>query len=216
MKLFISVLLTLNLYGLVILDKPIVFDKQRITLTKKYISAHYGLKPTDISIIPRIIVVHWTAEDDLEKSFNHFKDPTLSCDRAEIRQASALNVSAHFLVDRQGEVYRLMPENYMARHTIGLNYSAIAIENVGGEKSVDNLTPAQLHANIQLIKYLKNAHPTIKYLIGHHEYTECKDLDLWLEKDKDYETLKYDPGDKFMQALRQDLPSFKNCVQGKK
>ena len=37
----------------------------------------------------------------------------------------------------------------MARHVIELNYSSIGIENVGGETNKkEDLTPAQVHANI--------------------------------------------------------------------
>lgn len=215
MKVFLAVFLSLTLYGLDIIYKPIVFDQQRFTLTQKYIFEHYGLELKDIRITPRLIVIHWTAEDDFQKSFNRFKNPTLSCDRADIRKASALNVSAHFLISKEGTIYRLMPEKYMARHTIGLNYSSIAIENVGGEKNIENLTPLQIQANIQLIKYLKDKYSSINYLIGHHEYTSCQDLSLWLEKDKNYKTTKYDPGEKFMKALRHELPSFKACVKSK-
>jgi len=210
-KILFFIFISLHLYALEIIEKPIVFDTQRITLSKKYINEHYGLKPKDISIIPRLIVVHWTAENDFNKSFQRFKRPTLSCDRADIRQASALNVSTHFLISRQGKVYRLMPETYMARHVIGLNYSSIAIENVGGENNENNLTPLQLQANIQLIHYLKDKYKSLEYIIGHHEYTQCESLDLWLEKDKDYKTEKHDPGKLFMRKIRHEFPNFKTC-----
>ena len=211
MKILSFLFLAFNLYALVILDKPITFDQQRLSLSKQYISEHYGLKPPDITIVPRFIVIHWTAENDFNKSFNHFKDSTLSSGRADIKKASSLNVSAHFLIDTDGTIYRLMPENFMARHTIGLNYSSIAIENVGGENSIDNLTPLQLQANIQLVKYLKEKYQSLEYMIGHHEYTHCKDSPFWLEKDKNYITVKYDPGKPFMHKLRQSLPNFKSC-----
>ena len=66
-----------------------------------------------------------------------------------------------------------MPSNWMARHVIGLNYSSIGIENVGGKgNKKDDLTPEQLKSNIALVAYLKGKYPTIEYLIGHHEYTK--------------------------------------------
>ena len=120
--------------------------------------------------------------------------------RKDIAKASALNVSAHYLVDRDGTVYRLMPDNHMARHVIGLNYNAIGIENVA--KNANDLTAAQVQANIALVKYLKRKYPTIKYLIGHHEYRRMEKTPLWLEKDKGYRTKKYDPGVKFMDEVR--------------
>lgn len=133
---------------------------------------------------------------------NRFTDATLPSDRPDIQKASALNVSAHFMVARDGTIYALMPETFMARHVIGLNYSSIGIENVGGEGNKDNLTPAQFKANIELIAYLTDKYKSIKYLIGHHEYTCFDKHPLWLEKDSNYRTVKYDPGETFISKLR--------------
>jgi len=44
---------------------------------------------------------------------------------------------------------------------------------------VDNLTDAQIQANIALVRYLKNKYPTIEYLIGHHEYLHFEGHPLW-------------------------------------
>ena len=138
-----------------------------------------------------------------DKSFNRLKPEKLLSDRKDIAKASLLNVSAHYLVARDGTIYRLMPDNRMARHVIGLNYSTIGVENVGGkDNKADDLTPAQLKANIALVKYLKKKYPTIKYLIGHHEYRRMEKTKYWLEKDKGYRTVKADPGDRFMSDVR--------------
>jgi len=189
-----------------IVDKPIDFGKQRVAMTKEYIAKHYGLHPKTIKITPKIIVLHWTADMGLESSFNRLKPQRLLTDRKDIAKASALNVSAHFLVARDGTIYQLMSDNYMARHVIGLNYSALGVENVGGEgNKADDLTTAQLKANIKLVRYLKAKYPTIQYLIGHHEYRKMEQTPLWLEKDKGYRTTKKDPGARFMRDVRKEV-----------
>ncbi|MBN2768255.1 MAG: N-acetylmuramoyl-L-alanine amidase [Campylobacterales bacterium] len=187
----------------VIIDKPIDFSPNRISMTKDYIKVHYGLDVKDITINPKIIVLHWTAVPTLEGSFDRLRPELLLTDRKDIAAAGAVNVSSHFLVDRDGTIYRLMPENYMARHTIGLNYYAIGIENVGGkgDKSED-LTQAQVKANAYLVRYLKTKYPDIELLMGHHEYAKMKKTKYWLEKDDNYFTQKNDPGDIFMNAVR--------------
>jgi len=186
-----------------IIDKPIDFGPKRVAMTQLYIAQHYGMKVKDITIEPKIIVLHWTAEMSFDKSFHRLKPEKLLSDRKDISKAGALNVSAHFLVARDGTIYRLMPENHMARHVIGLNYSTIGVENVGGKgNKADDLTPAQLKANIALVKYLKHKYPTIEYLIGHHEYRQMEKTSLWLEKDKGYRTVKSDPGKRFMGDVR--------------
>lgn len=186
-----------------IIDKPIDFGPERIAMTKEYIKTHYGKQVDTIEITPKIILLHWTAELDLDKSFKRLQPEKLLSDRKDIVKASALNVSSQFLVARDGTIYRLMPENWMARHVIGLNYSSIGIENVGGkDNKIDDLTPAQRQANIDLVMYLKAKYPTIEYLVGHHEYQQMESTPLWLEKDKGYRTVKSDPGDRFMAEIR--------------
>lgn len=209
-------LLALNLYAINIIDNPIPFDETRIELSKAYILQRYSLDVNDISITPRIIVIHWTATNDFDTSYNRFVDAFLPLDRPQIQKASRLNVSSHFLIDTNGDIYRLMDETTMARHIIGLNYSSIGIENVGGKGNNDNLTPAQLKANIALIDYLQNKYQSIEQLIGHHEYTQCTNSPLWLEKDQNYRTEKFDPGESFMQKLRVHFPSLTHCAKVKK
>jgi N-acetyl-anhydromuramyl-L-alanine amidase AmpD len=201
-------LLTLlsSLFAFKIIDRPILFGPQRIILTQQYIKRHYGLDARDITITPRIVVVHYTAIPTLEGSFRAFRPETLPGSRPDIARASRLNVSAHFLVDRDGTVYRLMKETFMARHVIGLNLVAIGIENVGTD-----LTPAQLAANVALVRYLVRKYPTIRYLIGHYEYRRFEGSPLWLEKDPAYRTLKHDPGEAFMKALRGHFPQLKSA-----
>ncbi len=207
-----SLLVSLSLFTLLfaqqpqtikIVDKPINFGKERIAMTKEYIKQHYGKNVNNIRITPKIIVLHWTAEISFNKSFKRLQPQKLLTDRKDIAKASALNVSAQFLVARDGTIYRLMPENWMARHVIGLNYSSIGVENVGGKgNKKDDLTQAQRQANIKLIRYLKGKYPSIEYLIGHHEYRQMEKTSLWLEKDKGYRTVKSDPGKKFMTEMR--------------
>ena len=183
-----------------IVDRPIEFGEERIKLTKEYLEQRYGLKQETPEIEPRMIVLHWTAIPTLEKSFEAFKKSTLPNWRPDIESVSGLNVSAHFLVDRDGTIYRLMPETTMARHVIGLNHCAIGIENVGGTKETP-LTRKQLRANIWLVDYLAEKYD-IDYLIGHYEYTRFEGHPLWLEVDEGYRTKKTDPGQKFMKKVR--------------
>jgi len=207
----ILILLTISLSALAyeIKQTPINFSKIRVDLTKEYIKNHYGLDVKNIKITPKIVLIHYTAIDTYEKSLARFKSQTLPTDRPEIIKASALNVSTHFMVERDGTIHQLMPLDFMARHVIGLNYSSIGIENVGGEGYVQDLTVEQLLANIFIVNYLKKKFPSIEYLVGHHEYRCFEGTDLWLEKDDGYRTEKHDPGKIFMRDLRANIKGFK-------
>jgi N-acetylmuramoyl-L-alanine amidase len=184
-----------------IFEKPILFDEEREELSLQYLKNRHGIEKKSATINPQMVVVHWTAVSTLESTFDVF-NPVHLGGRPELTAASNLNVSAHFLVDRDGVIFRLLPETTFARHTIGLNYMAIGIENIGGPDAP--LTRAQLIANAELIRYLQKKYPII-YLIGHHEYYAFQGTPLWKETDPDYITQKQDPGDRFMKRLRKRL-----------
>jgi N-acetyl-anhydromuramyl-L-alanine amidase AmpD len=187
-------------------DIPILFNEQRIELTKEYLAQRYELEQDTPDIVPKMVVLHWTVIPTLEGSFRAFNNPTLPNWRPALENVSGLNVSSHFLVDRDGTIYRLMPETTMARHTIGLNHCAIGIENVGGGKDLP-LTKAQLKSNIYLVEYLASKYD-IEYVIGHQEYTQFEGHPLWLEVDDGYRTTKTDPGMDFMEKVRKATKKY--------
>lgn len=209
MKTLITILLfSFYSFAVQIKQMPIEFTQNRIELTKEYIKNSYDLDVEDINIIPKIVVIHHTGVDDLKESFNRLNPEILLTDRKDINKAGALNVSTQFLVDFDGTIYSLMNETYMARHVIGLNLSSIGVENVGGNKK--SLTPEQLKANIELVKYLKEKYKTIEYLIGHYEYRNFENHHLFLEKNANYRTIKHDPSVDFMENLRVKFPDLKS------
>lgn len=188
-----------------IIENPISFSKERKELTREYIENHYGIENPKLTFTPKVIVLHWTAINDLKATLNLFNRETLGNSRPELQKAGQVNVSIQYVVDKDGSVYHLMPDTLMARHVIGINYCSIGVENIGGEHGIDDLTDDQIEANIKLVKYLVKKHSTIEYLIGHMEYTEFEGHPLWLEKDPDYRTEKSDPGKRFMNAVREGV-----------
>lgn len=182
-----------------VFEKPIIFDAERRKLSLEYLEKRHGLKQERPTIKPVMIVLHWTAIPTIGQTFNAFNKSRLPGARKEIASASALNVSSQYLIDRDGTVFRLLPDTIFARHVIGLNYCAIGVENIGSAKNP--LTAAQLLANEQLIRYLKRKYP-IEYVIGHYEYTRFRGTNLWKETDPGYSTEKTDPGVDFMNRIR--------------
>lgn len=187
----------------VIVDKPIRFDDRRKALTVEYRRIHQDPKATGVEISPRLVVLHYTAGNSAKGTWNYFNRLEMEGGRAKLAKAGRVNVSSHFLVDRDGTIYRLMPETWMARHCIGLNHIAIGVENVGDGKRWP-LTAAQVKANIALVRYLAARH-SITHLIGHHEARSLEGTDLWLERDPSYRNRKGDPGPRFMAKVRAGL-----------
>ncbi|MBR6012662.1 MAG: N-acetylmuramoyl-L-alanine amidase [Selenomonadaceae bacterium] len=179
-------------YAQEIIDKPVPMSENRLRLTREYSQKHYGTSQTEI--IPQAVVIHWTAGPTWESAYYTFYND----DRGD----GTVNVSSQFIVDRDGTIYRITPENFLARHVIGYNHCAIGIENVGGVDNVEDLTDAQLAANIFLINYLRGKFPTIKYIFGHYQQTAARESGLYIENVQGYYSLKSDPGPKFMGELK--------------
>ena len=178
-----------------ITDMPLDQSETRALLTREYTETHYGR--TIMKIVPMAVVVHWTAADTWESTYNYFYSP----ERAD----GTLNVASHFLVDKDGTIYRLTEETALNRHAIGYNWCAIGIENVGGVNGEEDLTHEQLLANIKLIRYLHEKYPTIQYVFGHYQQDMAMESGLYIEYVEGYRSEKTDPGPFFMQKLQENL-----------
>lgn len=100
----------------VIHQKPIDFNELRVSLTQDYQHSHYGIDSESIEIEPKMIVLHWTCIADLETTYRIFKSEEFPKNSPRLKELpDKLNVSSHFIVDRDGSIYQLMPDNWMAR-----------------------------------------------------------------------------------------------------
>ena len=192
-------------------DWWIPYGPKREQLTQDYLRAHVGPEAVtddpaaDSRMVPRAVVLHWTAGGSAKSAWFTFQ-PERRPRRSDLQGAKALNISAHFIVDRDGTIYRLMEEDRVGRHTIGLNHLSIGVENVG-DGARWPLTEAQVASNIALVRYLKARFPTITHLIGHYEYRafEYAGHPYFQEHDSGKRTQKVDPGPTFMAAVRAGL-----------
>ena len=178
-----------------IIDKPIAWSENRERLIEEYAQLHYGKSET--RIIPQAVVVHWTVSETWQQAYNWFYNEEMA--------DGTLNVASQFIVDRDGTIYRLSEETALNRHIIGYNWCAIGIENVGGIDGREDLTDAQLAANVELIKYLHEKYPTIKYVFGHYQQNAARISGLYIENVAGYYSIKSDPGAKFMRGLHTAL-----------
>ena len=192
-----------------IVARRLPHDTARAALTRAYLSAHlppgHPHSPTDVHMTPQAVVLHWTGSASAEGAWQTFAPATLG-GRPELQGAGALHVSAHFVVSREGTCWRLLSDARIARHVIGLNHCAIGVENAAdgplGGPSPAGLTAAQVDRNVALVRLLVARHPTIQWLLGHHEYRRMEATPLFAERDPHYRTTKRDPGDAFMAAVR--------------
>jgi N-acetyl-anhydromuramyl-L-alanine amidase AmpD len=182
-----------------IIRKPINYNSDRKKLSLDYLRDRHNLIQSQPTILPKIIVLHYTGGGTLNSNFNYFNKTTIESGRVYNKNQSSLNVSAHYLIDKNGKIYQLIEDTLFARHTIGLNYCAIGVENIGGDKGP--LTSAQVVSNAKLVRYLKKKYP-IEYVIGHSEYSKFRKTKWWKETNPNYYTGKSDPGSDFLQKVR--------------
>jgi len=191
----------------VIRDHLIPWTAEREALTEAYLQAHRtaplsGNPEVDTRMTPRAIVLHWTAGPTAASAWATFAPDHLG-GRDDLRAGGDLNVGAHYVVDQDGTIERLFPDDHVVRHCIGLNHVAIGVENVGGD-AAHPLTAAQVAADVGLIRTLAARYP-IEVLLGHLEYRRMEGSRLFEERDPAYRTTKPDPGAAFMAEVRAGL-----------
>jgi N-acetyl-anhydromuramyl-L-alanine amidase AmpD len=180
-------------------------ERERLTLS--YRRAHSDEAATDLTIEPRVILLHFTGGNSAASTRRYFDNVRIEASRKTLARGGAVNVSAHFVVDRDGTIYRLQPETRFARHCIGLNHVAIGIENVG-DGAAYALTDAQVAADAALVRELASRF-AITHLLGHHEVMSFRDNAYYVELDRTYANDKDDPGAAFMARVRERVADLR-------
>ena len=167
----------------------ISYGKERKREMARYSNRHYG-SPTWKLHKKKVIVLHFTATSTYEPVWNHFESNSPS-------RGESPGVCAHFVVDKDGTIYKLVRTFIRCRHAIGLNHRSIGIEMVQetGEGShwasqqILNRRP-QIRAALRLVRYLKATHGIrMRNLIGHAMANNSpffKDLQGWRNDHTDW------------------------------
>jgi len=147
-----------------IVSKPIPFGAQRKAETAAYASRHYGLNTWRLER-PKVIVEHYTASETFSSAHSTFAADTPDSELHELP-----GTCAHFVIDKDGTIYQLVPLTTMCRHTVGLNYTAIGIEHVGTSDAEILGNRRQLAASLQLTAWLMGRYGIqLRNVIGHNE-----------------------------------------------
>ena len=143
---------------------PIPYGPARRHQMAAYSLRHYG-EDTYVLSHPKVIVEHYTETTTAQAAFNTFAPDVPDSEFHELP-----NTCAHFLVEPDGRIDQLVPLDIRCRHTVGLNWTAIGIENVGmsDRQILDN--PAQLRASLRLTRWLRCTYAiSLSNVIGHNE-----------------------------------------------
>ena len=147
-----------------IVSKPIPFGAQRRAETAQYAKRHYGLATWRLTH-PHVIVEHYTASTTFSSAWN-----TFASDAPDSELHERPGTCAHFVIDRDGTIYQLVPLSTICRHTVGLNWTAIGIEHVGTSDASILDNPRQLQASLRLTLWLMHRYGiSLPNVIGHAE-----------------------------------------------
>jgi N-acetylmuramoyl-L-alanine amidase len=146
---------------------PIPFSAERKAQMTAYVARHYGsfMRPTYRLSHPKVIVIHYTVTPTFQATYNTFAPDTPDPELHELP-----NTCAHFVIDKAGQIYQLVPLSIMCRHTVGLDWTAIGIEHVGDSDGEVLDDEAQMRSSLQLVRWLRcRYHIAIANVIGHNE-----------------------------------------------
>ena len=147
-----------------IVQRPIPFPARRVAEMRAYAHRHYGLNTAALRD-PHVIVIHYTVTTTFAQTFN-----TFAADVPDPELHELPGTCSHYVVDRDGTIYQLVPLRLMCRHTVGLNWTAIGIEHVGTSDAQVLGDAAQMRSSLRLTRWLR-CHFKIatKNVIGHAE-----------------------------------------------
>jgi N-acetylmuramoyl-L-alanine amidase len=143
---------------------PIPFGRARKQQMAAYSRRHYG-EDTYVLSHPKVIVEHYTETATAQEAYNTFAPDVPDSEFHELP-----NTCAHFLVERSGRIDELVPLTVRCRHTTGLNWTAIGVENVGSSDGEILDDRAQISASLALTRWLRCTYGiALRNVIGHNE-----------------------------------------------
>jgi N-acetylmuramoyl-L-alanine amidase len=147
-----------------IVQRPIPFATKRRQEMRAYARRHYGIDDFHLRD-PKVIVEHYTVTATLQSAYATFANDVRDAELHELP-----GTCAHFIVDKDGTIYQLVALKIMCRHTVGLNWTAFGIEQVGlGAREILQ-RPAQYGAVVRLTSWLRCRYGiALRNVIGHNE-----------------------------------------------
>ena len=155
----------------------------------RYSKRHYGQWRYRLRS-PDVLVLHFTGGSTYSSARNHFASNTPN--RGELP-----GVCAHFVVDKDGTIYKVVRTYIRCRHAIGLNHVSIGIEMVqetgSGSRWADRQIlqrRPQIRAALKLARFLKIKYEIrMRHIIGHAMVNDSpyfKDLQGWRSDHTDW------------------------------
>jgi N-acetyl-anhydromuramyl-L-alanine amidase AmpD len=142
--------------------KLIPFPKKRMHQMARYSKRHYGERTYRLTN-PRAIVEHYTDGPSMMSAWWTMANNTKNLGELP-------GVCAHFIINKRGRIYKVVPLGIRCRHTIGLNQTSIGIEHVGYSSRSVFHHAKQRRASYRLTLWLMAKYDiAVRNVIGHGE-----------------------------------------------
>jgi N-acetylmuramoyl-L-alanine amidase-like protein len=142
----------------------IPFPAKRKREMAAYSRRHYGIRSYRLDH-PKVIVQHYSETNTAREAYDLFKT-----ERPDPELRELPNVCVHYIVDKEGKIFQLVPLDLMCRHTVGLNYTSIGIEHVGRSDAEVLGNRKQVVSSLALTTFLRcRFHIAMENVIGHNE-----------------------------------------------
>jgi AmpD protein len=173
-------------------DVSATADPLKTGQNKENVKQETGEKTDGIKIVNRLMASGFAVKEKaraidtivLHSSYNREGEDLYSVSGV-VKEYESYGVSAHYLIDRAGTIYRLVEDKNIAYHA-GVSRMSDGRENVNdfsiGVEMLNTLdgqyTEAQYKAVNNLIAYLKKQYP-IKFVVGHNNIAPDRKTDPW-------------------------------------
>jgi N-acetylmuramoyl-L-alanine amidase len=105
----------------------------------------------------------------IDKIVLHCTEASLTGTLSEFQNPDGRQVSAHYVIDRNGDIYQMVSDSDRSNHCMGANQDSIGIEHVGSE--TDSLTAPQAAASASLVRWLLQQYQIPRTNIFGHDFT---------------------------------------------
>lgn len=134
----------------------------------EYFQSHYN--DSALELKPKMIVLHYSRTQD----FNTLWWTYINGGTYESKPG---HLSTHFVVDRDGTIYQLMPLERRARGTYGVNHVAISIDIIGKNENELLNNHKQMKVAFALVKWLARRYKLgSAAILAHSEVAQGKSL----------------------------------------
>jgi N-acetylmuramoyl-L-alanine amidase len=135
---------------------------------REYFQQYY--RDSELSLKPGMIVLQFSGTENFSRLWHTFVN-------GGTYDGKKGHLSVHYIIDKDGSIYELMPPNRRVRGTYGVNHVAITVSLIGRNEQeiIDN--NRQMRTSFALVRWLMNQHRIPKEkVLAHTEVAVGKEL----------------------------------------